>query len=85
MVNYICNICNKEFSKKSNFLYHTQIKKKPCKNKKIINANLTPINADLTPINTDLTSINTTKNTEIYKELFEKQYILDKRDNISLI
>ncbi len=31
MVNYICNICNKNFSKKDNFIKHTQLKKNPCK------------------------------------------------------
>ena len=51
MVKYICNICNKEFSKKSNFLYHTQIKKKPCKNKIINNTQITPINTQITPNN----------------------------------
>ncbi len=31
MVNYTCPICNKEFNKKSNFIEHTEKKKKPCK------------------------------------------------------
>ena len=30
MVNYICPNCNKEFNKKSNFLYHTENRKKAC-------------------------------------------------------
>jgi len=30
MVNYICPKCNKDFNKKSNYLEHTENKKKPC-------------------------------------------------------
>ena len=30
MVNHICPICNKNFTKKSHFLYHVENKKKPC-------------------------------------------------------
>ena len=79
MVNYICNICNKEFSKKWNYIYHTQIKKRPCKNITPINTDITPINTNITPINTDITPINI--------KLLEKnkniQYILDKKDDNS--
>lgn len=39
MVIYICNNCKKEFSKKSNFITHTENKKRPC-NIKINNDNL---------------------------------------------
>ncbi len=31
MVNYTCQICLKEFNKKSTYIYHTENKKKPCK------------------------------------------------------
>lgn len=31
MVNYTCFICNKSFNRKSNYDYHTNNKKKPCK------------------------------------------------------
>ncbi len=31
MVNYTCNNCNKTFTRKSDFIYHTEKKKKPCK------------------------------------------------------
>ncbi len=31
MVIYTCPTCNKEFNKKSNFIEHTQLKKKPCR------------------------------------------------------
>lgn len=30
MVNYICCNCNKNFTRKSDFIYHTKKKKKPC-------------------------------------------------------
>ncbi len=31
MVNYTCNNCNKTFTRKSDFIYHTEKKKKPCR------------------------------------------------------
>ena len=39
MVNYKCEICNKEFKKKSHWIDHTENKKKPCK-QTIINNNI---------------------------------------------
>ena len=37
MVNYVCEQCNKNFDKKSNFITHTQNKKRPCSTIKIDN------------------------------------------------
>jgi hypothetical protein len=46
MVNYICQICNKNFSRKSDYIYHTENKKKPCKPKQNIILNNNPIRPD---------------------------------------
>jgi hypothetical protein len=40
MVIYTCQTCNKEFNKKSNFISHTENKKKPCAPFVKINQNL---------------------------------------------
>ena len=45
MVIYTCNICNKNFNKKSNYINHTEKKKTPCKSKN--NINLLPITSEL--------------------------------------
>jgi len=70
MVNYVCNICNKVFDKKCNFINHTQKKKRPCStlnediktDKYNLNTILAPIStqlAQLAQINAQLTPINT--------------------------
>ena len=41
MVIYICNICRKNFTKKSNYLTHITNKKKPCKQYENINCEYT--------------------------------------------
>jgi hypothetical protein len=47
MVNHICQTCNKEFNRKSNYDYHINNKKKPCKVKHI---NTPPTNTSNPPI-----------------------------------
>jgi len=41
MVIYICNVCSKNFNKKSNYLTHISNKKKPCQKDKNINCEYT--------------------------------------------
>ncbi len=51
MVKYICEICNKNFTRKSDLIYHTEKKKKPCQ----------PINQILPNMNQNRTKLNQTE------------------------
>ncbi len=51
MVNYTCPTCNKQFNRKSNYDYHIENKKKPCRPKNPIEPMLNPGEPDLNPKN----------------------------------
>jgi hypothetical protein len=64
MVNHICEKCNKEFNRKSNYDYHINNKKKPCKPKHI---NIPPIQIEL--LENPPIQIELLENPPKYKEL----------------
>ena len=54
MVKYICPKCNKEFNKKSNYVEHTENKKRPCNNSDLL---VPPKSTSFPPNSTDLIDI----------------------------
>ncbi len=75
MVNYICNKCNKNFNKKSNYLVHINKKFACDENNKII------VEAQKNNLNPQNIEINTHKN---QNKPFEKFNLCDDENNINL-
>lgn len=67
MVQYTCNRCFKEFSKKCDYIRHTEMKKRPCseKIKETIEITLDPIKTNIIAQNTLPNTHNFLKNTQI--------------------
>lgn len=78
MVIYTCNVCFKSFNKKSNYLAHTENKKKPCRQIEEIITNSTQIPHKLT-----LSPQNSTQNIEstLREEDIKAQKILNTKDD----
>ncbi len=72
MVNYKCQICNKEFNKKSNFIYHTKNRKNACGENQTIQKNYPEL-----PQNTQELPQNKPKNTCEYcnKDFSRKEHL----------
>ncbi len=71
MVNYTCPICSKDFSRKSDFIYHTENKKKPCQPNKNIKSILIHDNPKNELI---LTVKNTENNGKIFCNYCNKEF-----------
>ena len=74
MVNYICQLCKKNFNKKSNYIDHIENKKKPCID---IKANIPLITSNIPPSTSNITQINSNK--IVNKELNKISNIINNK------
>ncbi len=62
MVNYTCEKCNKNFTRKNDLVYHTTNKKKPCQPSNPILIQNNPVNPNLIQINPDFSDSENVQN-----------------------
>ncbi len=84
MVKHTCPLCLKEFSRKSDFVYHTVDKKKPCIQKTEEIIQITPTNSEITPKNSEITP-ETENNLEHVEKVETQENITKPVENLSSV